>query len=177
MELFHALIEAHRFGATLYVGGFLSDDAAARTAELMVGIPSETKIVRVDLRAVELIDPRAFVLVARTLNRWRDARGGRVMIEFPKRSTMQRTRTLQLVVRGSERRSDPRDDRAYTSSEGSVAGGCLVGSCRSGVSGADRLVREPQSLSESTNLPVAVSNHLVFPQYRLRQRGKSAGDV
>ena len=97
MELFHTALEAHALGATIYITGFLTDAAAARTAELMVGLPAETRVVRLDLRAVTLIDPPAFVSIARTLGRWRDVRRGRVTIEFPERSRRTRDEIVRLV--------------------------------------------------------------------------------
>ncbi len=90
MEFFHTALEAHACCATLYITGFLTDGAASRAAELLVGLPDGTRIIRLDLRAVDLIDPRAFVAVARTLGRWRDARRGRVTIEFPQRASRPR---------------------------------------------------------------------------------------
>ncbi|HEX3865294.1 MAG TPA: hypothetical protein VHV78_01025 [Gemmatimonadaceae bacterium] len=97
MEFFHAALEANALGATIYITGFLTDDAASRAAELMVGLSAGTRVVRLDLRAVELIDPRAFVSMARTLTRWRDARRGRVTIEFPRPSANRRRAPLRLV--------------------------------------------------------------------------------
>ena len=86
MEYCRVLVEAHARCATLYVAGFLTDLAASRTEEIMGSIPSDTEVVRVDLRAVDLIDPESFVRVVRALNQWRDRRRGRVTIEFPYRS-------------------------------------------------------------------------------------------
>jgi hypothetical protein len=87
MDFCRVSIEAHRFSGTIYVAGLLADLAASRTEELIQGLAGETRVLRVDLRAVDLIDPDAFVRVARILNRWRDLRAGRVTIEFPNRST------------------------------------------------------------------------------------------
>ena len=86
MEFFQVSLEAHQLSATIYVMGLLSDLAAVRTATLIDLLPSTTRTVRLDLRAVELIDPTAFVTVARALSRWRDVHRGRVTIEFPARS-------------------------------------------------------------------------------------------
>lgn len=86
MELFQVSLEAHRYGATIYVVGLLAEPAAACTGTVIDLIPVATRIIRLDLRAVEIIDPTAFVSVARALNRWRDVRRGRVTIEFPARS-------------------------------------------------------------------------------------------
>jgi hypothetical protein len=87
MEFFQVAFEAHGHGATIYVTGFLAHLAAERTDAIVNALPLATRIVRVDLRAVELIDPTAFVRVARLLSRWRDATRGHVMIQFPERST------------------------------------------------------------------------------------------
>ena len=96
MEFFQVSFEAHHCGATIYVMGLLAEPAAARTGSVIDLIPAATRIVRLDLRAVELIDPSAFVSVARALNRWRDTRRGRVTIEFPARSR-RRAPHLHLV--------------------------------------------------------------------------------
>jgi hypothetical protein len=96
MEFCHVLLEAHRHSATIYVMGLLADPAALRTETLIDLLPMTTRTVRVDLRAVEFIDPHAFVSVARALNRWRDDHRGRVTIEFPARSR-RRVPNLHLV--------------------------------------------------------------------------------
>jgi len=86
MEFYEVSLEAHRHCATIYVMGLLADPAALHTGTLIDLLPPTTATVRLDLRAVELIDPGAFVSVARALNRWRDLSRGRVTIEFPARS-------------------------------------------------------------------------------------------
>jgi hypothetical protein len=86
MEFCRVLVEAHAHCATVYVAGILADQAAGRTEEVMRTLSRDTSVVRIDLRAVDLIDPDAFVRVARALNAWRDARRGKVTIEFPYRS-------------------------------------------------------------------------------------------
>jgi hypothetical protein len=96
MELFQVSLEAHGSGATIYITGLLAEPAAARTGAVIDLMPGATRVIRLDLRAVELIDPAAFVSVARALNRWRDARFGRVTIEFPARSR-RRAPHLHLV--------------------------------------------------------------------------------
>jgi hypothetical protein len=98
MDFCRVSVEGHRFGGTIYIAGFLADLAASRTEELIHGLSSETRVLRVDLRAVELIDPDAFVRVARTLNRWRDVRAGRVTIEFPDRSRRRRAAVRRLTL-------------------------------------------------------------------------------
>jgi hypothetical protein len=86
MEFCQVSFEAHRHSATIYVMGLLLEGAALRTAGLVGLLPSTTRTVRLDLRAVEFIDPSAFVSIARSVNRWRDECHGRVTIEFPARS-------------------------------------------------------------------------------------------
>ena len=68
-----------------------------RTEEVVRAIPEDVAMLRVDLRAVDMIDPTSFVRLARAINRWRDARRGRVSIEFPARSERKRTSHLRLV--------------------------------------------------------------------------------
>jgi hypothetical protein len=96
MEFCQVLLEAHRHSATIYVMGLLSDPAALRAEALIDLLPSTTRTLRLELRAVEFIDPTAFVSIVRAVNRWRDGCTGRVMIEFPSRSR-RRAPTLQLV--------------------------------------------------------------------------------
>jgi ABC-type transporter Mla MlaB component len=96
MELCTVSLEAHRHSATIYVMGLLGDLASLRASTLIALVPSTTRTVRLDLRAVEYIDPSAFVGLARALNRWRDDSGGRVTIEFPARSR-RRAPHLHLV--------------------------------------------------------------------------------
>ena len=96
MEFCQVLLEAHRHSATIYVMGLLTDPAARRTEALVGLLPVTTRTVRLDLRAVEFIDPSAFVGVARALNRWRDEHRGRVTIEFPARSR-RRVSNVRLV--------------------------------------------------------------------------------
>jgi hypothetical protein len=98
MEFCRVSVEAHRHAATLYVAGFLAGTAAARAEDLVSALPHETSVLRVDLRAVDLIDPDSFVRVARALNCWRDATRGKVTIEFPQRSLRSvGTSALRLV--------------------------------------------------------------------------------
>ena len=102
MDFCRVSVEAHKFGGTIYIAGFLAELAAARAEELIHGLSTDTRVLRVDLRAVELIDPNAFVRVARMLNRWRDLRCGRVTIEFPHRSSRRRPApTLTLLSQPS----------------------------------------------------------------------------
>ena len=86
MEFCQVQLEAHKHGATIYVVGLLADLAASRAETLIGHVPIGASVIRMDLRDVHLIDPRAFVRVARSLNHWRDLRRGRVSIEFPERS-------------------------------------------------------------------------------------------
>jgi hypothetical protein len=96
MEFYKVSLEAHTHSATIYIMGLLAEPAALRTGTLIDLLLPTTLTVRLDLRAVELIDPTAFVSVARALNRWRDASRGRVAIEFPARSR-RRASHLRLV--------------------------------------------------------------------------------
>jgi len=111
MDFYNVLLEAHRHSATIYVTGLLSDPAAVRAGTLIELLPSTTRTVRLDLRAVELIDPSAFVSIARDLNRWRDGSRGRVTIEFPARS---RRRAPYLAAQ-SPATTDIFDERAARS--------------------------------------------------------------
>ena len=99
MDFCRVSVEAHQFGGTIYIAGFLADLAASRAEELIHGLSHETRVLRVDLRAVDLIDPDSFVRVARVLNRWRDLRRGRVTIEFPQRS-LRRARERSVTYVG-----------------------------------------------------------------------------
>ena len=86
MQTHHVSFESHPSGATIYVAGILSAPAALETEEIIRALESPVRVVRLDLRAIVYIDPDAFVRVARAVRRWRDARSGRVMLEFPERS-------------------------------------------------------------------------------------------
>src|SRR5258705_9470448 len=98
MQLWRVSFESHPYSATIYMTGLLGDLAAVRVEELVRALPPDILSLRVDLRAVELIDPGAFVRLARILTRWRDARVGRVSLEFPARSQPRPTvRPLRLV--------------------------------------------------------------------------------
>jgi ABC-type transporter Mla MlaB component len=97
MELCQVQLEAHSTNATIYVVGILTSDAALRTELLVASLDRTTRTVRLDLRGVEIIDPSAFVLVARALNRWRDSHRGRLAIQFPERSTRPRRSPIRLV--------------------------------------------------------------------------------
>ena len=97
MEFCQVRLEAHEGGATIYVIGLLAELAASRAERIIGQVPVGTSVIRVDLRGVQLIDPAAFVRVARSLNSWRDVRGGRVNIEFPERSARHPSPRPQLV--------------------------------------------------------------------------------
>ena len=97
MQLWNVSYEAHRYGATLYLTGLLTGAAATDADETLNSMPEWIRCVRVDMRAVELFDPTAFVELARALNRWRDTRHGRVSLEFPARSGQRRRPGLRLV--------------------------------------------------------------------------------
>jgi hypothetical protein len=97
MEFCRVLVEAHARCATIYVAGILADKAATRTEDVLRSLADDTSVVRVDLRAVDIVDPEAFVRIARALNDWRDSRRGKVTIEFPHRSQRSEHRHLRLV--------------------------------------------------------------------------------
>jgi len=91
MELSHVSFESNRHGATIYFAGVLGDLAALRTEELVRGLSADIVAVRLDLRAVDYIDPNCFVRVTRAVRRWCDVRRGRVNLEFPARSERRRS--------------------------------------------------------------------------------------
>ena len=97
MQLWNVSYEAHRYGATLYLTGMLTGAAATDADETLNAMPDWIRSVRVDMRAIELLDPTAFVELARALNRWRDTRRGRVSLEFPARANQRRKPALRLV--------------------------------------------------------------------------------
>jgi ABC-type transporter Mla MlaB component len=97
MELCQVQLEAHATSATIYVVGILTTDAAHRAELLVASLDRTTRTVRLDLRGVEIIDPMAFVLVARALNRWRDSHRGRLSIQFPEGSMRPRRTPVRLV--------------------------------------------------------------------------------
>lgn len=86
MQTHHVSFESHQSGATIYVAGMLGDLAALEAEEVIRGLGPRVFAVRLDLRGVVYIDPDSFVRVARAIRRWREARSGRVMLEFPERS-------------------------------------------------------------------------------------------
>lgn len=97
MEFCQVRLEAHQGAATIYVVGLLAELAASRAERIIGHVPIGTSVIRLDLRGVQLIDPGSFVRVARSLNNWRDVRGGRVNIEFPERSARRLSPRPQLV--------------------------------------------------------------------------------
>lgn len=97
MQLCRVSFESHPSASTIYVTGLLGEAAAIRAEELIRALPTEVFSLRVDLRAVDLVDPNSFVRLARMLGRWRDARSGRVTLEFPARSMIGREPNLLLV--------------------------------------------------------------------------------
>jgi hypothetical protein len=86
MQTHHVSFESHQSGATIYVAGTLGELAAIEAEEIVRTLSKEVFAVRVDLRAVVYIDPDAFVRIARAMRKWREARRGRVTLEFPDRS-------------------------------------------------------------------------------------------
>ena len=99
MEFCQVKLEGHEHSMTIYIVGFLADVAATRTEIIIGTFRDGTSVVRVDLRGVEIIDPTAFVRVARSLSRWRDVTRGRVMIQFPERSTRASRSSCVMPVR------------------------------------------------------------------------------
>ena len=98
MKLWQVMLEGHSSATTIYIAGLLTDLAAVHTEELVDLLGGDTRVVRLDLSAVEMIDPSAFVVVARALNRWRDRTYGRLTIEFPRRSARATKADLHLTV-------------------------------------------------------------------------------
>jgi hypothetical protein len=90
-------IESHLHGATIYATGWLTCVAAASIEAAVYGATPTVRVVRLDLRAVDYIDPDAFVRVVRALTRWRGAFGRRVTVQFPERSHRPRAARLHLV--------------------------------------------------------------------------------
>ena len=101
MEFCQVKLEGHAHSMTIYISGFLAELAATRTEVMVDGLREGTRVVRVDLRGVEIIDPTSFVRVARSLSRWRDDKRGNVLIQFPERSTRASQPAFSLPVRAS----------------------------------------------------------------------------
>ena len=101
MEFCQVKLEGHAHSMTIYISGFLAELAATRTEIIVGGLREGTRVVRVDLRGVEIIDPTSFVRVARSLSRWRDDKHGNVLIQFPERSTRASQPAFALPVRTS----------------------------------------------------------------------------
>ena len=101
MEFCQVELEGHTDSMTIYISGVLADLAATRTEVMVGGLREGTRVVRVDLRGVEIIDPTSFVRVARSLSRWRDDKRGRVVIQFPERSTRSSQPAFSMPVRSS----------------------------------------------------------------------------
>jgi hypothetical protein len=101
MQLWNVTLESHCAAATLYVTGMFSDSASVRSAELIWSVHEDARVIRVDMRPVEFIEPAAFLRLARSLNAWRDLRGGDVAIRFPDKSTRRRPATApRLTLHG-----------------------------------------------------------------------------
>ncbi|HTE44977.1 MAG TPA: hypothetical protein VK636_07020 [Gemmatimonadaceae bacterium] len=98
MKWSHVTLEAHGSSATIYFAGLLADGATARATALLVDLPRDTRMLRVDLRSVQCIDSREFVSLARVLAPWRDGRRGRLTIEFPMASANSGARAMKLAV-------------------------------------------------------------------------------
>ena len=101
MEFCQVKLEGHAHSMTIYISGFLAELAATRTEVMVDGLREGTRVVRVDLRGVEIIDPTSFVRVARSLSRWRDDKRGNVLIQFPERSTGASQPSFSLPARTS----------------------------------------------------------------------------
>ena len=101
MEFCQVKLEGHAHSMTIYISGFLAELAATRTEVMVDGLREGTRVVRVDLRGGEIIDPTSFVRVARSLSRWRDDKRGNVLIQFPERSTRASQPAFSLPVRTS----------------------------------------------------------------------------
>ena len=114
MEFFKVSLEAHRHGATLYVAGLLAERAATSLDVLVRGIATDTRVLRVDLTAVVIIDPHAFVLVVRSLNAWRDAGRRSVRLEFPIRAPRPRPRRARDGLIAAAARLDSPAARALS---------------------------------------------------------------
>jgi hypothetical protein len=98
VEFCHVRLEANQRAATIYVVGLLADLAATRTENVIASLSEATSVVRMDLRGVQLIDPSAFVRVARSLKHWRDLRCGSVTIEVPERSQRVSARFAKMTI-------------------------------------------------------------------------------
>jgi hypothetical protein len=46
MDFCRVSVEAHRFGGTIYIAGFLAELAASRAEELIQGLSHETRVLR-----------------------------------------------------------------------------------------------------------------------------------
>ncbi len=101
MEFCQVKLEGHAHSMTIYISGFLAELAATRTEVMVDGLREGTRVVRVDLRGVQIIDPTSFVRVARSLSRWRDDKRGSVLIQFPERSTRASQPAFSLPIRTS----------------------------------------------------------------------------
>jgi hypothetical protein len=115
VEFCHVKLEGNAFGATIYITGLLANLAATRAEFAIAGLRDGTVVLRVDLRGVEIIDPASFVRVARCLSHWRDLRRGRVVIQFPERSSRATKPSPglpaipRLAIHKSTHRSTPAD--------------------------------------------------------------------
>ena len=109
MQTHHVSFESHQSGATIYIAGMLGDLAAMETEEILRALSWRIYAVRIDLRAVVYIDPDAFAHLARAVRHWRDARAGRVTMEFPERSQPRHvgrrtpTEPMTYRMRGADR--------------------------------------------------------------------------
>jgi len=98
MEFCEVRLEGNKIGSTIYITGLLANLAATRAEVMIAGLREGTLVLRVDLRGVEIIDPTSFVRVARSLSHWRDAKRGRVVIQFPERSSRRNREARSRVL-------------------------------------------------------------------------------
>jgi hypothetical protein len=100
MEFCQVKPRGHAHSMTIYISGFLADLAATRTEVGRRVVRGNAGRARRPSRRRD-IDPTSFVRVARSLSRWRDEKRGRVVIQFPERSTRESRPGFSLPVRTS----------------------------------------------------------------------------
>ena len=80
----HYFLEAHHDAATLYVTGSLSIAGVIAAMHRCDELPPRVRALRVDLRAIQGVEPGALDAVAFTTRRWRDLREGSTRIDPPR---------------------------------------------------------------------------------------------
>ena len=78
-------LEAHRRGATLYLRGTMSLGATQLVLRLFGRIPHRIRLLRVDLRGVEVFEESAVEALLDALARWRIERHGMTHLDLPAR--------------------------------------------------------------------------------------------